>query len=204
MSDKRFSAYNSSGELAPQSGADYYSSASSDEFVYFPSVQPVNDSGQQSSKKAGNSSRNSNDKQKKQSVKKIQKRVNETAKKDPFIKNRILKRDARSKLDNPLVRLSYTRFVDQDKKRKEIAHRLSKTRRPEKAKKLEEEFQKEEKKQTQIGRELKVSMLTEDLKRAIEGPAGWAKYLKGCFMPAMICLTLIGGSVIGAILLAVL
>lgn len=142
--------------------------------------------------------------QKQQMLKQTKTRVKKASNVNPFNKHNIIRRSAVSKLNNMGVRRNYNDFLKSNEKKKRLSSNIQRANTLEQAQKGEKEFQKEEDQQKKVGRMLKVSMLEEDLKRALQGPAGWAKNLKGCFSSAMICLTIIGGSVLGIILSVVL
>lgn len=137
-------------------------------------------------------------------LKTTKKRAGKVAQKDPFVKNRIFPSSVKSKMDNPKVREQYKDFTNKQHDKSRIYKKIQQSNDLKKAQKGEEELKKEDQKQAEVGKMLKTSMLEEDLKRALQGPSGWAKNLKGCFSSAMICLTVIGGSVLGVILWAVL
>lgn len=141
------------------------------------------------------------EKEKQQRLKQIKKRVVNEERKDPYIKNKIIQNSATDKAGtNPNVKEDLKNFRNITRQKTQLGRKMQTAKSYEDAQKIEKQYNEEDKKQTKQAFVLKTSMLQEDLKRALEGPAGWIKNAKGCFGTAMVCVSVIGGGVLALIL----
>lgn len=133
-------------------------------------------------------------------IKKRQKKLKKDLVRNPFTKNHIIQKSVESKTNNLAVKDNYINMIERQRTKSRYYTQAQKAKTLEDVEKAEELYKKEDKQQEYLSRELKFNLLEEDLKRALEGPAGWAKNIKGCFSSAMICLTVFGGGIIALIL----